>query len=104
QLAPEQRRLADEEVYVPGQLGEALARAGVPRIGERVRRVPEAKAERPQLVVRQPDRRHLEARGPERDVLLVLAELERPLEHPRRPHPLAELGELLDPRRLQPEL
>ena len=82
-----QRRLADEEVGVAGELGQAVARPGVARVGEHgpVRRRPEA--ERLERVVGDAVRRHLEARGGERLALRVLAQVERVLEHPRRPEP-----------------
>src|SRR5262245_5473696 len=77
QLPAEERRLAHEQVDVAREVRQPLARPRVPRIGERVRLVGQAKSERSELVVRQLNRSYLEAGCPERDVLLVLAQLER---------------------------
>src|ERR687891_2133497 len=71
ELAPQERRLADEEVDLARELRKALARARVARVREHLARVPHAQAVRLERVVRQPDRDHFEAGGAERLALAV---------------------------------
>ena len=62
-LARLERRLADEQVGVPGELGDPLARAGVARVRERRLAVRDPEAVRLEAVVREPDGQHVEPRG-----------------------------------------
>ena len=104
QLAPFERRLTEEEVDVLCQLGQPVARAGIARVRQHARLVRDPEAERDEVVVGQADRGQLEPGSLEQRALVVLAQLERALEHPRRLHPFAERLELLDAAARQPQL
>ena len=103
ELAPEQGRLADEQVGVARRLDQLLRGCGVARVCEQgaVRLHP--KRVRLERVVRNPGRRDGERADRERRVGLVLRELERPLEHVGEPEALAELGQELGSAWLYPE-
>ena len=95
ELAALERRLAEEEVDVLGQLGKPLARARVARVGERPVAVRDAEAVGLHGVVRETKRRQVETGRPERNALLVLLRVEHAGEHVGCSEARAEGGELL---------
>ena len=104
-IAGLERRLADEQVDVPGQVGHAPARPRVARVGERGAAVRDAKAVRLESVVGEAQRHDVEPRGGGEDRLgVVLAHDKGSLEHVGEAESRAELLEVGPPAAVDPEL
>src|SRR5204862_6128323 len=99
-----ERGLAEEEIGVPSDLRQMRAGCGVAGVGERRRSVADTQRERLQLIVRHLDRRDRDPARLERLALLVLARVEPVFEHSRHAEFLAELIELGEAARREPEL
>ena len=100
-----ERRLADQQVGVSGEVRDALARARVARVGERGGAVRHPEAVRLEPVVREPHRQDVEAcRRRESRLGVVLPDDERPLEHVGEAEPGAQLLEEGAAAPVDPEL
>ena len=99
-----QRRFAEKQVGVFGNVDEAVARAGVSRVRERPLSVGDAECVGLDLVVRDAVRRDLQLGGHERLAVLVLVKVEGALEHRLVPEMRAEVPQLVPPVRADPEL
>ena len=100
----DQRRLAEEEVGVAGELRELVARPAVARVRHRLPVARDAEAVGPEVVVEDPARRDRESPRLEVFALAVLLDREGLVEHVRGSQPLTDLAQQLDAARRHPQV